>query len=339
MKFSLTPNQFFLIIFLLQSGIVFITFQTRLLEAAGRNAWVIFIFTGVFQYLLLIFYERQHSRFLPGPFVLLLYKLYWIYINVLSLTNILYSLSIWLYPNTPSIVLLLFMVTVSFYANCCKPDTIINLPVIIIPAILLFFVSLLIALPDLEWTWLFPLDLKDVELVWNGFLTSQLTVVGVASFLFLRKRVVTDVKMIGWPIAIYAGFWFLFFFMSLLVVQLFFPIETIAVVPQALLYLLKSQKVNFVERLDLFFLFIWMMWSIITVILFAFLIRLVHAETNSGKQYKFNLLIHAIFLLVPPFFSTRDRLDMIREPLLYLHLFIVVVLPIFVFIKNRRQKT
>jgi len=337
MKFSLTPIQFFLIIFLLQTGSVFITFQTRLLEGAGRNAWVIFICTGILHYLLLLLYERQHPRFLPGPFVSLLYKMYWIYINVLSLANILYSLAIWLYPNTPSIVLLLFIVFVSFYANCCKPDTIINLPVIIIPAILIFFFSLFFVFPDLEWTWLFPLDLKDVELVLNGFLISQVTVVGAASFLFLRKRVVTDVKMIGWPIAIYASFWFLFFFTSLVVVQLFFPLETIAIVPEALLYLLKSQKVNFVERLDLFFLFIWMMWSMITVILFAFLIRLVHAETNTGKQYKFNLLIHIVFLLVPPFFATRDRLEMLREPLVYLHLIIVVVLPIFVFIKNRRK--
>ena len=61
-------------------------------------------------------------------------------------------------------------------------------------------------------------------------------------------------------------------------------------IPEPLLYILKSQEVTFVERLDLFFLYIWMIWSIITVaiiLLFRFVCPPAPCKRASQKGYNY----------------------------------------------------
>lgn len=186
---TITRTQFFLILFTIQSGTVYITFQRPLIETAESNAWVVFLFAGVLHYLQLVLYEKVYDRFNPGPFIFWLYRGYWFLVVVTFIAFIEYTLAIWIFPNTPQIVIVGVLVGVSLYANVSRAATAINLPVLLIPMILLFILALLFAIPDLVWTRLFPITFSDKSAWFKGLFISQSTFIGIEVYLFLRKYV------------------------------------------------------------------------------------------------------------------------------------------------------
>ena len=157
MNFNLSRFQFFLLLFITQTGSSFFSFPSPFINATGRDAWLIFLVAGFFHYMLLLFYERFYKRFTMGPFVGWLYKGYWLFVVVIFLSYIDYTLAVWGFPRTPQIIVLVVMVSVSLYANLSRPETVINLTVILIPLIFIFLIFIQFAWNDLIWTNIFPI--------------------------------------------------------------------------------------------------------------------------------------------------------------------------------------
>jgi len=145
LTFKLSRTQFFLFLFVIQTGTVFLSFQTPFINVTGRDAWIIFIGVGIFHYVLLLLYERNYIFFTPGPIVSWLYKGYWLLIIVSFIAYIDYTLAVWAFPETPQIVVISIMVGVSLYANLSRSETVINLTVILVPLIPIFYFVLLLA--------------------------------------------------------------------------------------------------------------------------------------------------------------------------------------------------
>ena len=76
--FKLSRIQFFLFLFVAQTGTVFISFQSNYINTTGRSGWVIFIGASVLHYVQLRLYERFYEDFKPGPITSWLYKGYWL---------------------------------------------------------------------------------------------------------------------------------------------------------------------------------------------------------------------------------------------------------------------
>jgi len=68
MNVSLTKAQFFLLLFIFQTGVVYIAFQTPLIINSRNSSWLIFIVASVIHYGLLLFFERYHSYFYLNVF-------------------------------------------------------------------------------------------------------------------------------------------------------------------------------------------------------------------------------------------------------------------------------
>ncbi|MFS0687743.1 GerAB/ArcD/ProY family transporter [Sporosarcina sp. 179-K 8C2 HS] len=338
MMFTLSRIQFFLLLFIIQTGTVFISFQSRLINASGSNAWIVFIIAGIIHYVQLMLFEKFYKRFNPGPFISHLYIAYWFFIMVSFLAYINYTLSIWIFPNTPQIVTMAIIVGVSLYANTRRPETVINLPVVIIPMIPFFLLFVFMAIPELVWTWLFPINLTDYKSLLKGLFISQITFIGVEIYLFLRKYVKEDEPVKGKPLFIYQCIWFLFFFTILVFVLLFFPVKGFKFATEPLLHLLKSQKVSFVERLDLFFLFIWASWSIITVTIYTFMcihVRKLHSKNLSNRNI---FLFHSLLVIIPAYLATKDRIEIVRQSSIYVHMVFSILFPAIVILMNRGKK-
>ena len=90
----------------------------------------------------LLLYERYYEDFKPGPIASWLYKGYWLLIIVAFISYIDYTLAVWAFPETPQFIVITIMVGISLYANLSRPETIMNLSVILIPLVPLFFVAL-----------------------------------------------------------------------------------------------------------------------------------------------------------------------------------------------------
>lgn len=336
---TLTRTQFFLIFFIIQTGTVFITFQARLIRVAEHNSWVVFLLAGVLHYVQLILFEKMYARFNTGPLLSWLYIGYWILITVTFITYIEYALSNWLFPKTPPIIVIGLMVGVSLYANLGRAATVINLPVLLVPLIPIFFLALCFAIPELVWTRLFPITFSDGKEWLKGIYISQTTFIGIEVFLFLRKYVKKDTQIKGIPLFVYQNIWFFAFFSTLLFVQLFFPISGAKIVSEPILYILKSQKVTFVERLDLFFLFIWMIWSVVTITLYSFISLHVMHERKKQNRKRNIVIYHVVLCILPLFLLTKERIEWIRGFIIYVHLVFAIVLPFLVVLFSRRRSS
>jgi len=108
-------------------------------------------------------------------------------------------------------------------------------------------------------------------------------------------------------------------------------------IPEALLYILKSQEVTFVERLDLFFLYFWMTWSIITVVILSFSALYVHRLHSKGKKKRDVLIWHALLIALPLFFVKKDYVEVLIDIMVYVHLVFAIFIPVIVIIMNRRK--
>ncbi|MFC5603393.1 GerAB/ArcD/ProY family transporter [Sporosarcina koreensis] len=337
--FTLSRIQFFLIMFIVQTGTVFVTFQSRLINASGSNAWIVFIIAGILHYVQLLLFEKFYKKFIPGQLVSFLYIAYWSFITITFLAYINYTLSVWIFPNTPQIVTMTIIVAVSFYANTRRPEAVINLPAVIIPMIPFFLAFLFMAFPNLVWTWLFPINFTEYKPILKGLFVSQTTFIGIEIYLFLRKYVKEDEPVKGKPLFIYQSIWFLFFFTCLIFVLLFFPASGFKFTTEPLFHLLKSQKVTFIERLDLFFLFIWIVWSTITISIYIFMC--IHAMKIHVKRVSnsFICLFHVLLVIISVYLATKDRIEIIRQAIVYVHLVFSILMPAIVILKNRGKKT
>ncbi len=338
MTFNLSRNQFFLFLFIIQTGTVSLSFQTPFIDATGHNAWLVFVGVGIFHYVLLLLYERNYEYFKPGPFVSWLYKGYWLLIIVSFISYIDYTLAVWAFPRTPEIIVISIMVGVSLYANLSRAETVINLGVILVPLIPIFYFSMFLAWPEFVWTNLFPLGELDNSDLLKGMLTSQFTFIGIELYLVFRGHVDSKEKIKGLPLFIYQSLWMLFFFSSVIFVLLYFPLEEVKLIPEPLMYMLKSQSVSFVERLDLFFIYLWMMWSIITISLIAFTTLHVHQLHAKGHRKRNTIIFHILLVLLPFLLRSKEHVAMIQNSLVYFNLFFTIVVPTVVILMNRRKK-
>ena len=338
MTFKLSRTQFFLLLFIAQTGTVFISFQSPFINASGRDAWLIFLGVGVFHYVQLLLYERYYEDFKPGPIVSWLYKGYWLFILVAFISYVDYVLASWVFPKTPQFIVIAIMVSISLYANLSRSETVINIGVLLIPLIPLFFFASLLAWPDFIWTNLFPVGQIGGTDLLKGMLATQFTFVGIELYLFFRKHVDSKQKIKGLPLFLYQMLWMLFFFSTVLMVLLYFTLVQIEITPEPLMYILKAQSVTFVERLDLFFIYIWMSWSIITIAFFSFTTIYVHQLHANGNRNRNTIFFHILLVIIPLFILTKERVEMIQRYIPYFHLFFSIVVPAAVILMNRRKK-
>lgn len=334
MRFSLSKNQFFIFLFIVQTGSISIAFQTPLIEASQQDAWIVFIVALFIQFLLLVLYERYYKHFVMNRFLKWLYSIYIMLILVIFIANIQESLSVWIFQNTPPYVIVAIIVATSLYANMSRPESVVNLGVLLIPLLPLIFVFLLLALPDLIWTNLFPMgNISKMEWL-NGLKEANLAFVGIEMYLIYRGYLLNTEKIFMKSLGKYILFIGSCYLITILITIMFFSMAEIVIVPEPIVYILKSQEVNFIERLDLFFIIIWMTWSIITVIYLVFTVLLIFNMKRTKKGIRSIVGIHLLLFIIPLVVIWKDLFKIGYEILMYGYYIFAFIIPFFVIIIN-----
>ena len=335
MNFSLSRVQFFLLLFLIETGILYITFQSALISKSGTISWVIFAIACLFHYLLLLLYERYYSYFHLNTFFQWTYKIYWFCLVATYIAYTEYVLASWVLPQTPIWVVIFIIVLLSLYANLSRPETVVNIGVILIPLIALFVVFLMLAIPSLSWTNLFPIQFDNKEHILQGFMQSSYAFIGVEMFLILRPFLQKELKLSGKPLFFYQLLIFVFYMTAVIFSLLFFSIAEIKIVTEPIIYILKSQEVTFVKRLDIFFVYIWLMWSIVTIMIVVLVIRVVHFE-KKRKYPKTNIVIlHVLLAIISLFLVRFDRIEFIKSNFFYVFAIFTILLPFGIIVWNK----
>lgn len=330
MNVSLTKAQFFLLLFIFQTGIVYIAFQTPLISSSKNSSWLIFIVASMIHYGLLLFFERYHSYFYLNVFFRWVYQIYWLLLTAAFIAYMSYVLASWVLPQTPEWIVVVIIVVLSLYANLSRPETVINIGVMLIPIIFLFITFLMLAIPDLTWSNLFPIEWKHTKQIGAGLIHSIYAYFGIEMYLIYRPFLQKDLQVKGKPLLMYQLVIFVFYFISVLFTQMFFSIEEINLIPEPIMYILKSQEVTFVKRLDIFFVYIWLSWSIVTVMIFGLSFRMLHF-VKKKQHPNSRIIVYHIFLAILPLFVIHFRsIELIKNSLHYVFIFFTFLLPIVI---------
>ncbi|MGR6899566.1 GerAB/ArcD/ProY family transporter [Rummeliibacillus sp. BSL5] len=335
MNFTITKVQLFLMLFFRTTGIIFIAYSEALLNAGGRDAWIMFFVAAAFVFLQLCLYEKFYKYFELGKIIGWIYIFSWILLLVVSLIYLQYTLNIWVLENTPNSVSLLLMLFVSYYISVSRPSTAVNMPVFLIPFVLIFVIFLMFATPELEFSRLFPIGTSSGHQWIIGTLYGLASFTGLEGYLVLRKYVLPEDKLRFKDILIYQSIITLFSGFLLLVVKMYFATASLPYITEPTLYILKSIEVTFVKRLDIFFLYIWLCWSIISFSLIIFNIRVVYFQ-KKRKHEKMPMIVLHIFLFIGSIaFLNIGVVELFRDYLQYFYIPYTVILPIFVIWKNK----
>lgn len=330
---SITKLQLLLFLFVIQSGATFINLQFRVINASGQHAWIVFLLVCLFHLGIYILYIRAGQHFHPSKFEHLLFKMYWTFLSIVFLAKIVFISRLWVFQETPEWLILIMIGIVILYALTTHASVSLNLSVLLIPFFVILFGTLFLSWKELVWLNLLPLSELTLKEVGMGSFQSLSAFSGMEALLFLQKNLDSKEKLNVKSVVIFTAIYTFCLTTSILFTLLFFTLEEIKVVPFALMYLLKSQEVTFIERIDLIFIYLWISWGIVSVILYGFLIL----RTEKSKQPTFKKLFFAVVLvlLISSQFITRFEVRVLHDWMLYLSLVFSLILPVWIMLRSR----
>lgn len=335
MSIQLTKVQLFLLMFVMQTGFVYTSIQNLIIEHAKRDATIQFIIIAIIFFLQLLFFERMHKYFVLNGLTKAIYLAYWFLYIIVFVVYITYVLTTWVFPNTPTIVLILIFLSVCFYASVSRPETAVNIGVVLIPMLFLFLLFMFLTIPDLNATNLLPLFYDRSDTWFKGLLFCTYAFGGAEMYVILRKYLLKNEKMSKKALTLYFTLLTSFYLLSISFTLMYFALGEIKIVPEPILYILHSVEVTFVKRLDLFFVYIWLSWSLVAIVNYVLVIRLVYFE-KKRKSPKLQLLIFFIIIAVTSNYLIRfSVLDFFKHNLIYMTIIFTFFLPIIIILVNK----
>lgn len=335
MTIQITKVQLFLLMFVMQTGFVFTSYQNVLIDHGGRDSTIQFIAIAIVFFLLLLFFERMHKYFLLNRFTKIIYLMYWSLYIIVFVIYITYVLTTWVFPNTPNIVLIAIFLSVCFYASVSRPETAVNIGVVLLPMLLLFLIFMFLAIPNLHVTNLLPLFHNRNDTWMMGFIYSTYAFGGAEMYVLLRKYVLNNEKINNKLLGIYSIILTSFYLLSILFTLMFFSLEEIKLIPEPVLYILHSLEVTFVKRLDLFFIYIWLSWSLVAIVNYVLVMRLIYFEKKRKAPILQQFIFFTVIGVTSTFLIRFSVLDFFKEYLVYANILFAFLLPIIIILVNK----
>lgn len=335
MTVQLTKAQIFLLMFVMQTGFVYISVQNLIIEHAHRDATIQYLIIAFIFFLQLLFYERMHQYMYLNSFVKALYLIYWTVYITIYVSYITYVLTIWVFPNTPTLVLITIFLSVCLYASISRPETAINIGVVLIPMLFLFLIFMFLTVKSLNVTNLLPLFYDRSNTWFKGFIYCTYAFSGAETYFVLRKYLVKSEKISKKTIAIYSIILTSFYLLSISFTLMYFALDEIKIIPEPILYILHAVEVTFVKRLDLFFVYIWLSWSLVTIVNYVLVMRLLYFEKKVKLPKIKQLIFFAVIAVSANSLIRFSAIELFQDYLVYGTIFFTFLLPMIIILLNR----
>ena len=335
MTVQLTKAQIFLLMFVMQTGFVYISVQNLIIEHAHRDATIQYLIIAFIFFMQLLFYERMHQYMYLNSFVKALYLIYWTVYITIYVSYITYVLTIWVFPNTPTLVLIMIFLSVCLYASISRPETAINIGVVLIPMLFLFLIFMFLTVKSLNVTNLLPLFYDRSNTWYKGFLYCTYAFGGAETYIVLRKYLVKSGKISKKAITIYSIILTSFYLLSISFTLMYFALDEIKIIPEPILYILHAVEVTFVKRLDLFFVYIWLSWSLVTIVNYVLVMRLLYFEKKVKLPKIKQLIFFAVIAVSANSLIRFSAIELFQDYLVYGTIFFTFLLPMIIILFNR----
>lgn len=270
---SITQKQLFFMIFQSQVGIGLLSLPYSVHEHVQSDGWISVFLAGVsiqlliFMYWILLWgfkgrniYEITVIVFgkYVGKFINFLYSFFFLVLMTLLVLLLANLLKKWILEHTPFFIIILLLISTGIYIGKN------NLRVLArFYTLATGFVLISIALPwfgfttNLQFEYLFPIGQSGFKNMIIGSHDAIVAMFGFELILFIMPFVEGSYKQTLKSISFANIIVTLFYVYFTVTCYLIFSPEEIIIVPEPVLYLLKAVNFQWVERLDLIFLSIW----------------------------------------------------------------------------------
>lgn len=191
------------------------------------------------------------------------------------------------------------------------------------------------AIPNLHVTNLLPLFQESRESWMRGLIYATYAFGGAEAFVMLRKYVLKSEKINNKVLAAYSIFLTGFYLFSIVFTLMFFALDEIKLIPEPILYILHSQEVTFVKRLDLFFIYIWLSWSLVAIVNYVLMMRLVYFEKQRKAPKLQQFLLFTGIGVVSVFLIRFSVLEFFKQYVVYANIVFTFILPIVIILVNK----
>lgn len=325
-------------------GIGVITLPFDVFTKANGSAWIAVLLAGICVQLVILLFGVLIKRFptthlfgimrlLFGKFIgnilIILYSLFYIAAASIVLAKYVYLIKAWMIPLTPKWVLLILMgFTIILIV---KENLQIIAHFVFLSSLFFtgFFIMGIYALKDANLTFILPIASSGITPIIEGIPPSFFAFQGFEILLLIHPFVQATNKAII-KTASYANlFVTLFYAFSVLVTLLFFSPRELKLLPEPVLYLIKSFSFRIIERPDLLFTSMWMIFVTTTLIgvIYAASLGLL-TLTHSMKLRNYTLVVTIICLIIASLFHGIYDITFVSKYYNYIVIPILCGLPI-----------
>ncbi|MCA0983974.1 spore germination protein [Halobacillus yeomjeoni] len=314
---KISRREFFFLIVQTQVGVGVLALPYDLHVIARQDGWISLLISGVILQIVLIalwlvakmfpqkdFYQLNTELFTKwgGKIVSFLYVLYFIAVGMLILLLFGRMISMWVLPNTPFWVLTLLLISVGVYLANSGLVVIARFYTMVSGLLLILFLLMLYSMKEMNVMYLLPVWEAGTGKIMKGVQEATLSFFGFFIILILYSRVEGKANEKLRTI-LYAHWFTLFFYLFAVIVSYtFFSTEEMKVVPEPLLYMLKSFEFPLVARIDLFFISIWMVSVATSYTTYLYISGLgLKSIFNTKKAAMFNWIVGGASFIIAIF--------------------------------------
>ncbi|HHQ2899442.1 TPA: GerAB/ArcD/ProY family transporter [Bacillus cereus] len=270
-KSFISKSQFLFIMIQTQIGIGILSLPYKVFHASKEAAWISVIVAGILiqvsSYILILLCRRfPHMTFFEfsstitgvklGKIITFIYALYFSMVGVLILKTYTKIIQTWLLPYTPIWFTSLIMVGSSLYLITNHLHKMARFTVLTFPFIAILFILITMSLQDAHFLNLLPLHPLDSSIL-TGTKEAFFSLYGFETILILYPFIRGGKKEKRNYILFANGVTILLYMYIVLLTILYFSPQELELLPESILYLVKSVSIPFITRLDLIFLSFW----------------------------------------------------------------------------------
>jgi len=317
-KDRITPGQLMFIIIQTQVGVNILLLPSSVESIARGDAWISVSFAGIATMIIILAIWGVSRRF-PGMILfdylpLLLGKPIGKIVHLVfaasfiaecSLTLVLFTDAVrdWIFPNTPKSVVMILMLAVSLFMARENLRAIARFFVLTFPLIFLLIFIATYAYKSAEFMYLLPINQAGIPSIVNGALYSMNSFYGYEMLFFcypyVQGKSKTALKAVFYA-NIFSTLVYVYLVFTCLVV---FTPEENRVIPQPVLYMIKALSFTIIERADLYFLTIWTIVVMTTIMAYLYMsarsVSSLFGKTNHAGATPFVTLLIFVISLYP----------------------------------------
>lgn len=318
---KLTLFQLYMLVIQTQVGIGVLSLPSLLFQGAGKDGWISlligsFIIDGVlllyflllkkhpdktlYEVLLLFFGKKA------GKLFILLYAAYFLSIGITIVVQFERIISRWVLPETPTWIIGLFLIFLAAYLAKESLVIISRFDVLVSPFLLVLVIFISFALKDANYLFIFPIGEEGLMSIISTSKNAMLSLLGFEVLFFAAPLTEgSEKKKILAGILAFMSTTLLYLY-ACIVSFIYFSPEEIPLVPEPVLYLLKSFTFRVIERTDLLFLSLWvvLVHNTLTSYLYLSSAGLTFLQKKKKSHRKF-IWIPAISIFIGTLFPEK----------------------------------